>query len=230
MKEPDTFNYRFLEQDQRIEIYRSHLPHWRQEGAVYYVTFRLADSIPGSVLRQWTEADAVWRAAHGITPEMSETEQAARYARIPENLRQVFERDQHRRLHVELDRCHGACLLRKPAAAQQVAGALHFHHGTRLHCGDFVVMPNHVHWVVVPYPDNKLQIVCGSVKQYSATQINRLTGRTGRLWQHENFDHAVRNAGELQRIRDYIHNNPQKAHLSQGDYVYHKADWILDER
>ena len=90
MKEPDTFNYRFLEQDQRIEIYRSHMPHWRQEGALYFVTFRLADSIPESVLGQWTEADAVWRAAHGITPEMSETEQAARYAQIPENLRQVF--------------------------------------------------------------------------------------------------------------------------------------------
>lgn len=229
MKEPDTFNYRFLERDQRIEIYKNHLPHWRQEGVLYFVTFRLADSIPASVLRQWAEEDDMWRAAHGITSEMSATEQAARYARIPEDLRKAFEHSQRRRLHVELDRCHGACLLRDPAAARHVAEALRFHHSARLDCGDFVVMPNHVHWVVAPYPDQPLQQLCGSVKQYSATKINQLTERKGKLWQGESFDHVVRNAQELQRIRDYIRDNPQKARLQKGAWIYHKADWIPEQ-
>jgi hypothetical protein len=29
------------------------LPHWRQEGTTYFVTFRLADSLPREKLQQW---------------------------------------------------------------------------------------------------------------------------------------------------------------------------------
>src|SRR5581483_336002 len=32
---------------------RGHLPHWEQAGATYFVTFRLADSVPSEVLRDW---------------------------------------------------------------------------------------------------------------------------------------------------------------------------------
>ena len=31
------------------------LPHWRQAGCTYFVTFRLADSFPADLLRQWEE-------------------------------------------------------------------------------------------------------------------------------------------------------------------------------
>ena len=29
------------------------LPHWQQEGAVYFVTFRLADAVPHNLRTQW---------------------------------------------------------------------------------------------------------------------------------------------------------------------------------
>lgn len=29
------------------------LPHWQQIGAVYFVTFRLADAVPSHLLSQW---------------------------------------------------------------------------------------------------------------------------------------------------------------------------------
>jgi menaquinone-specific isochorismate synthase len=31
----------------------AYLPHWTRDGAVYAVTFRLADSLPESVVRSW---------------------------------------------------------------------------------------------------------------------------------------------------------------------------------
>ena len=32
-----------------MRVYERNLPHWRQEGGTYFVTFRLADSLPASV-------------------------------------------------------------------------------------------------------------------------------------------------------------------------------------
>jgi len=32
---------------------RGYLPHWEKSGSTYFVTFRLADSLPGFILRQW---------------------------------------------------------------------------------------------------------------------------------------------------------------------------------
>jgi D-tyrosyl-tRNA(Tyr) deacylase len=32
---------------------RRDMPHWRQDGCTYFVTFRLADSVPANLLRQW---------------------------------------------------------------------------------------------------------------------------------------------------------------------------------
>jgi hypothetical protein len=36
------------------------LPHWRQEGTTYFVTFRTADSFPREKLRQWLDEREEW--------------------------------------------------------------------------------------------------------------------------------------------------------------------------
>ena len=36
-----------------LTISRREMPHWRQTGCTYFVTFRLADSVPVDLLRQW---------------------------------------------------------------------------------------------------------------------------------------------------------------------------------
>ena len=227
MEEP-RFRYRFYEADQPKGVYHNHLPHWRQEGALYFVTFRLADSIPAAVLNAWAEEQHVWLVANGVSPHLPKEEQEAVYQQIPTPVRHAFEKEQQRRFHTELDKCHGDCPLRDREMAGLVRDAMLFFHEDRLHCGDFVVMPNHVHWVVAPYAGHDLERLCGSVKRFCARQINERTHRKGQFWQHESFDHLVRDATQLQRIRDFIRDNPQKAGLSAGTCVYHRADWIVD--
>ena len=34
-----------LRDDLDLSVYESHLPHWRQDGAMYFVTFRLQNSV-----------------------------------------------------------------------------------------------------------------------------------------------------------------------------------------
>ncbi len=44
------------------------LPHWRQDGCTYFVTFRLADSLPQSVVAKLKEKRERWLARHHLDP------------------------------------------------------------------------------------------------------------------------------------------------------------------
>ncbi len=52
-----------------------------------------------------------------------------------------------------------------------------------------------------------------NIKRNSAKQANKFLDRSGIFWQHENYDHYVRDEGELERIIKYVLNNPVKAGL-----------------
>lgn len=41
-----------MDRNRVVTVYRRHLPHWRQEGGFYFVTFRLADALPPTVIRE----------------------------------------------------------------------------------------------------------------------------------------------------------------------------------
>ena len=209
-----------------VEVYWTDLPHWRQEGATYFVTFRLADSIPRRILQHWAELRDNWCQAHGLVRTLEARIWNERYRAIPEAERRVFERQQLGHLLVELDRCHGSSELRNSEAASIVADSLSFFDRRLLRCGDFIVLPTHVHWLVLPYSGIKLEGILQSTKRYSATRINQILNRSGRLWQPGSFDHIVRDRDELSKIREYIQENGVNAGLSPDDYFYYRADWL----
>jgi REP element-mobilizing transposase RayT len=52
--------------------------------------------------------------------------------------------------------------------------------------------------------------VIRTFKSISAIRVNRLLTRTGQpLWQRNYYEHIIRNEAGLDRIREYIINNPQ---------------------
>jgi hypothetical protein len=63
-----------LDEPWLVPGYRRNLPHLRIEGATYFVTFRLADSIPETIARQWQEERHQWLRAHGIEPAWTEVD------------------------------------------------------------------------------------------------------------------------------------------------------------
>ncbi|WP_390658128.1 transposase [Crateriforma spongiae] len=65
---------------------------------------------------------------------------------------------------------------------------------------------------------------CTSWMRYTARRINDHLGRQGHLWQSEPFDHLVRNEKQLEYLRDYIKDNPVKANLAQGEFLYRRSD------
>ena len=86
-----------------------------------------------------------------------------------------------------------------------------------------VVMPDHVHLIVTPYDTTNVAAVLRRIKSASAYHVNRITARTGPLWQRESFDRIVRAGENLQKKCEYIFNNPVRAGL-----VGHHEDyrWI----
>ena len=45
----------FFNPNMPLDIHERNMPHWQQDGATYFVTFRLADSIPKKRLQQWQQ-------------------------------------------------------------------------------------------------------------------------------------------------------------------------------
>src|SRR5438132_8646677 len=72
-------------------------------------------------------------------------------------------------------------------------------------------MSNHVYVVVTPHDGHHIRDILHSWKSFTAHNINELLGQTGRFWQHESYDHIVRNERALYKIQEYIDRNPEKA-------------------
>jgi REP element-mobilizing transposase RayT len=178
---------------------RGYLPHLKREGADYFVTFRLADSLPQEAL-----ARLEFEIAAFPDPDSSAPSEA-------DALRQ---RERCRRLETLLDKGAGSCHLRVPVFAQLVADTLLHFHGQRYDLHAWVVMPNHVRVLVRPQSPHTPGDIIKSWKQYTSTHANRLLALPpGRFWQPEAFDHWVRDGEDRGRIVRYIHNNPVKAGL-----------------
>src|SRR5690606_28651052 len=56
----------------------------------------------------------------------------------------------------------------------------------------FVVMPDHLHWLLRLTGSVSLSVCVNNVKSRSAREINRARGHRGALWQKGFYDHAMR--------------------------------------
>ncbi|MDZ4287885.1 MAG: hypothetical protein U0984_07995 [Prosthecobacter sp.] len=134
--------FRFFDPTGRVTISRGDLPHWDQEEATYFITWRTVDSIPKNVWVRWRKERQAWLLAHEINPALPDWRLELEH--LPEDARRDFRRF-NRALENELDACHGACVLKQQSLTTIVADTLRFLDGTRYQLGDFVIMPNHVH-------------------------------------------------------------------------------------
>jgi len=86
--------------------------------------------------------------------------------------------------------------------------------GQRYDLRAWVVMPNHVHVVVWPHPEQSLSDILHSWKSYTSKQANKLLHREGEtFWQPESFEHWIRDDEDRARLIAYVENNPVKAGL-----------------
>jgi putative transposase len=65
--------------------------------------------------------------------------------------------------------------------------------------------------------------VIRAFKSLSAIRANRLLMRSGPLWQRNYYEHVIRDNDELNRIREYIANNPMQWELDRENPAFRDA-------
>ena len=191
--------------------YQRFLPHRLGPGASYFITFRLAGSLPREVvLRLIEERELKLREASAHPSAHSNAGK-----RFFGTFDAVLDQAQY-----------GPCYLNRLAEAAIVQAALHYADGAGYELLAYCLMPNHVHLVVHLPQDatTPLARTLQRLKSHTARYLNRLRGGEGRVWQRESYDHRIRNARELAATIAYTLNNPVKAGLAtewqQWPYSY----------
>jgi len=103
-------------------------------------------------------------------------------------------------------------------------------HSPFVHLDAWVVMPNHLHGILIlsDNPEERtgrsssklapgsLGAIVGSYKSLTTRRLNHMAGLEGRtVWQRNYYERIIRSEPELTAIRKYIEQNP--------------ANWALDE-
>jgi putative transposase len=202
-----------LREDRPLTFYERHLPHWRQDGATYFVTFRLADSLPHSKLDELARIKLEWERTH--PPPRSKVA-------LEEWARMSFER-----VEFWLDQGFGDCILRNEQHASRIIEALHYFDDSRYELDGYVVMPNHVHVVLRPVKPavNSLEKILGSWKSYSSRRINTASNQQGAVWQDESHDRIIRDEEHLWRALRYIGRNLERSGFPRDS----QRAWIRPE-
>jgi REP element-mobilizing transposase RayT len=213
--------FQFFDPDAEVTITARRLPHWEQAGATYFITFRTADSLPESVLLGWRNERNGWLRRHKINPLSRNLDDLIK--QLPIAAQREYHNAFTAKWHALLDVGHGACVLRQSALSACVAKSLRHFDGDRYQLGDFGVMPNHVHSLVMFPGVHQLKLQCRSWKKFTAGEINSHTGQKGEFWQSESFDHLVRSPEQFEYYRRYIAENPVKARLVAGEYHYYRC-------
>ncbi len=206
-------------------FFRRNLPHWQPFGVPFFLTYRLAGTLPRNFLNE-LEKKRDWLRTLPRDPKYSEQEWQTR---IEKRLFALWDE--------QLDKDRKVQWLADPRIAGLVRENLYHHAGTKYALWAYVIMPNHVHVLLKPdevwekrfkeaesdraqYEKGPLSAILHSLRSYTAHKANKVLGRTGKFWQEEPFDHWVRDNTEFERIIYYIENNPVKAGL-----VERPEDW-----
>lgn len=193
---------KYLSDRAEIEKKRRKLPHWQQDGKQYFLTWRLADSLPADKLSELRDLQEKMRG-------------------IDDAERQDPEAEVFQRINAWLDAGHGSCVLKRPDIREVVTSALGYFDGKRYMLDAYVVMPNHVHVLVTLMPGEDLSSILHSWKSFTAKEINKVLGDEGPIWQDETFDRLIRSGEHEGFVRDYIWKNPAEAGLKEEQF-----DWL----
>ena len=195
------------------KFYRRNLPHYFIPEACYFITYRLANSLPVQKLQLLkNEYEQVCKEI-----KLQKLSKIEIDKKITNEWKKYFDRIDNL-LH---QNSGGPKYLEQTQIADIIAESLKFFDANDYDLISYCIMPNHVHCVLkLNEGSRSLDKIMQSVKRYSASESNKLLNRKGQFWQHENYDHIVRDEKELEGIIEYILNNPVKAGL-----VKCKEDW-----
>jgi putative transposase len=187
--------------------YKRRLPHIQIAGAAYFITFRLANSLPIEALNKLAE-------------------EKQKITKLPESQKGIAHQAWFAKYDEYLDMAlHGNLYLKNEPIADMVAESIQFRDKKVYDLISYCIMPNHAHLVCIPLEKSAgtylgLAEILHSLKRHTAKEANQMLKRSGSFWQEESYDHFIRDETEVEAIVRYILSNPVKANL-----VKEQSDW-----
>ena len=207
--------------------YRQSLPHFQPIGAIFFVTFRLKDSIPKAKL---------------IQLKQDFDKRILTLKTQPGEYQKELIREERNQFFLKYDKLldnitSGPHYLKHPEIAKIVEAELHKFDCATYDLIAYCIMSNHVHILIdthIQLPEKfdidtynethfePLQNIMKRIKGPTAVYANRSLKRNGKFWQRESFDRVVRNEKEFQKTITYILENPVEAGIVEqwDDYPY----------
>lgn len=197
------------------DLVQSHnrLPHREQFQATYFLTFRLADSLPQELIIQWKLKRKAWLDSH------------------PTPWTQSQESDYHRKFSSTIERWldagYGQCPLKDPTYRNVVKKVLGHFDNSRCYHFAWVIMPNHVHTLTTLIADWPPKKALQSWKRQSTHEIGELLGKDIKsLWQKDYYDRLIRDRQHFANCVRYIRRNPEHARLPTTEYSPYESDEV----
>ncbi len=107
---------------------------------------------------------------------------------------------------------------------------------THVSLDEFVIMPNHIHGIIIINKNDvgatrrvalmglqsgSVGAIIGQFKSSVTKRINEHRNTPGRyVWQRNYYDHIIRNDADLNRIRQYITNNPKQWDIDEHNQKF----------
>lgn len=206
-----------------MEYYRRNLPHWQPKGAEFFITFRLAGSLPKDAVERLKEM----RKQHSLKCRKSSVSKIEK-EKLEAKIFKMYD-------HLLDDSSSGPIWLSHKDVAKIVNESLHFYDQQNYDLYAFTIMSNHVHLVFRHLQESynvdlPVTGITKLIKSYTGKECNKLLGRNGKFWQAESFDKLIRDDKELENVIQYTINNPVKANLvsrwEDWSYTYCKHEFV----
>ncbi len=214
-------------EDEKI-YYRRNLPHYQPTHSSFFITFRLAGSLPQDIIIKLKEEhEAKLKRLNKIIDTDTKKKE------LGDQSKRYFEKfDEFLDKYTDSPKW-----LSDGRISKVVADAIKYRDGKDYELIVYCIMPNHVHMVIYVersdevertlvrfgqqsrtevrptafYKNYLLAKILREIKGSTARECNKILNRTGAFWQHESYDHVIRNDKEFENIIWYVLNNPVKA-------------------
>jgi len=194
--------------------YWSHGPHYQFRESIVFITWRVAGTLPAHLLDMFQQ----------LKVTETELETISDLNRIKAENARLF------RLYQEYDQelvkwQTPGFSLNDEAFAAILTNAFHFHASKKYELHAYCVMSNHGHLLIRAGKHGNgdyyhIADLIRALKRYTAYQINKLLGKSGKFWDDYYFDRIIRNERNYAAVVEYILNNPVTAGL-----VSKSEDW-----
>lgn len=207
--------------------YKRNLPHIVPLGGTFFITARLADTLPLPLLKEW-QAEKENAQKEVLEQFTTNTENTLRknllLSEERKDLLTNIQKRYFKRIDDYLDQASsGPDWLKKEDIGKILQGKFHQYDAVYYTLSAYCIMPNHFHLLIdtavqlsekaVHSEYKPLSKILNYIKGGSAYAANQVLNRKGKFWQGESYDHLVRNEKEFHNIVRYIANNPVKAKL-----------------